>query len=128
LIFPIAFYQCIEIVKINNQAQDSKNQPKKLLDDGYYAKVRHPMTARFFIIVLSFFFMLSSFIGIPLIVLFAFIFTIITLYEEKKILFPTFGEKYTEYMKKVKYRFFTFKMKLLVLLLIIFLIFGVILI
>ena len=128
LIFYTTLYQCIEIIKINNQAHEAKNQPKILLDNGYYEKVRHPMTAKFFTIILSFFFMLCSFIGIPLIVLFAFVFTVITLYEEKKILIPTFGEKYMEYMKKVKYRFFTFKMKLIVLLLIIFLIFGVVLI
>jgi len=125
-IFGFSFFQCIEIVKINNQAHEAKNQPKELLDYGYYAKVRHPMTIRFFLIAFSFLFMLSYLIVIPLIFLFALIFTLISLYEEKKILLPIFSEKYKEYMKRVRNRFFTGKLKMLIIFLFCFIIFRAI--
>ena len=126
LIFAVSFYQCLEIVKINNQAHETKNHPKVILDHGYYAKVRHPMTTRFILIILSFFFILSSLIGIPLIFFFILIFFLITLYEEKKIIIPVFGEKYKEYMKKVKNRYFILKLKIFVVFLIAFMILGAI--
>ncbi|MFW9999726.1 MAG: hypothetical protein ACFE9Q_10810 [Candidatus Hodarchaeota archaeon] len=84
------------------------------------------MTARFFLIILSFFFMISSLIGITLIILFALVFALLTLYEEKKILFPVFGEKYRKYMEQVKNRFFTTKMKIVIIFLIFFMIIGAI--
>ena len=126
IIFGVSFFQCIEIVKLNNQVHEAKNQPKELIDYGYYAKVRHPMTSRFFLIVFSFLFMLSSLITIPLIFLFALIFTLISLYEEKKILLPVFNYKYREYMKRVRNRFFTGKLKMLIIFLFCFIIFGAI--
>jgi len=126
IILFISFYQCIEIVKINNQAHEAKNQPKELLDSGYYAKVRHPMTTRFMFIVLGFFFMFSSVISIPLIFFLGIIFTLLSFYEEKKILLPVFGGKYREYIKRVKNRFFTIKMKVLFIVLIIFMAIGAI--
>ena len=125
-IFWISFYQCIEIVKINNKAHETKSQPTILLEDGYYGAVRHPMTTRFLFIIFSFFFMMGSLLGIPFIFLFAFIFVLITFYEEKKILIPTFGNKYKEYMKRVKRRFFTIPMKLILSILVIFIVLGAI--
>ncbi|MFX1378649.1 MAG: methyltransferase family protein [Promethearchaeota archaeon] len=125
LIFSISFYQCIYIVKLNNQAHEAKNHPKILLDQGYYAKVRHPMTSRFILIILAFFFMLGSLLVFPLILLFTLIFFLIALNEEKKILFPIFGQEYQEYMNKVNYRFFTIKTKMILILLFSFMIFGV---
>jgi protein-S-isoprenylcysteine O-methyltransferase Ste14 len=125
IIFCLSFYQCILIVKVNNQAHISKNQPQTLLENGYYSKVRHPMTERFLLIIISFFFMINSIISLPLIALFASIFILITFYEERKILLPIFGEKYIRYMTQVKNRFFTLKMKILVTFLLLFMIFGV---
>ena len=124
LILFISFYQCIEIVKINNQVHEAKNQPIEILDWGFYAKVRHPMATRFILIVFGFFFMVSSIIGIPLILFFLIIFIIISLYEEKKILYPIFREKYREYMKQVKNRFFTNRMKIIIIILFTFMIIG----
>lgn len=126
VIFFISFYQCIVIVMINNQVHESKNQPKELLESGYYSKIRHPMTSRFILIILAFFFMLSSLIGIPFIIVLSLFFHFLTIYEEKKILLPIFEEKYREYVKKVKNRFFTIRLKVLILILSIFIMFGVI--
>lgn len=126
IVFYLSFFQCIEIIKINNQAHEAKNRPKELLISGYYAKARHPMTARFFLIVLSFFFMIGSLIGIPLILLFALVFALLALYEEKKILFPIFGEKYEEYMQQVKNRFYGINTKILIAFLLMFMVIGVI--
>jgi len=54
-LFLLGFYQCLEIVKVNNEAHNRKNKPYTLLEDGYYAIVRHPMMSRFIIILFSFF-------------------------------------------------------------------------
>ena len=106
ILFLIAFYQCLEIVKINNQAHDGKNRPNQLLQEGYYAVVRHPMTTRFLLILLSFCFMMTSLISLFAYLLLHLFFLLITIYEEKRILYPTFGESYTKYKEKVPHRFF----------------------
>lgn len=124
-IFFISFYQCIEIVRINNRAHNAKNQPHTLLTTGYYSTVRHPMTSRFMLIIFSFFFMFASLIAIFFIAFFTLIFSLITLYEEKKILYPIFKDKYEEYCEQVKNRFFTLKLKILISILITFLVLGI---
>lgn len=117
IVFLIAFYQCLEIVRINNQAHSGKNQPNQLLHDGYYAVVRHPMTSRFLLILFSFLFMMSSLISLFLYLPLHLVFLLITLYEEKKILYPTFGEQYAKYKKNVPHRFFNKTTVLLLILL-----------
>jgi protein-S-isoprenylcysteine O-methyltransferase Ste14 len=125
IIFYISFYQCIEIVELNNQVHESKNSPKKLIDYDYYAIVRHPMTSRFLSISTSFFFMLGSLIGIPLIIIINVLFYFFTLIEEKRILIPIFGDEYQTYKRNVKEPFFGKKMKIWYGLLIIFMLIGV---
>jgi hypothetical protein len=36
-IFLLGSYQCLKIVKVNNQAHDGKNKPNTLIEEGYYA-------------------------------------------------------------------------------------------
>ncbi|MEJ2279232.1 MAG: methyltransferase [Candidatus Lokiarchaeota archaeon] len=105
-IFLLGFYQCLKIVKINNQVHNGKNKPNLLLKEGYYAVVRHPMTARFLFIFFAFLFMMGSLFSLLIYILFQVIFLFLTIYEEKKIIYPIFGEEYTAYKKKVKHRFF----------------------
>ena len=124
IIFLIAFYQCLEIVRINNQAHSGKNQPNRLLQDGYYAKVRHPMTTRFLLILFSFCFMMSSLISLIIYLPLHLFFLLITIYEEKRILYPIFGESYNKYKENVSHRFFNKTMILLLFLLSIFWISG----
>ena len=123
-IFLIGFYQCLEIVKINNQAHDGKNKPNFLLEEGYYAVVRHPMTSRFLIILFSFLFMMGSLFSLIIYILFQVIFLFLTIYEEKKIISPIFGDNYTAYKKKVRHRFFNRNSGLVLSLLILFMIIG----
>jgi protein-S-isoprenylcysteine O-methyltransferase Ste14 len=123
-LFLLGFYQCLEIVKINNQAHYGKNEPNSLLEEGYYAVVRHPMMSRFLIILFSFLFMMGSFLSLMIFILFYVIFWLLTKFEEKKIIYPSFGEKYVAYKKKVKHRFFNRNCGLLLSLLITFMIIG----
>jgi protein-S-isoprenylcysteine O-methyltransferase Ste14 len=123
-IFFLGFYQCLEIVKINNQVHDGKNKPNLLLEKGNYAVVRHPMTARFLIILFSFLFMMGSLFSLLIYFFFQVIFLFLTIYEEKKIIYPIFGEKYTNYKKKVKHRFFNRNSGMALSLLILFMIIG----
>ena len=123
-LFLLGFYQCLQIVKVNNQAHNGKNKPNHLLEEGYYAVIRHPMMSRFLIILFSFFFMMGSFLSLLILIPFYVIFWLLTIYEEKKIIYPTFGERYTAYKKKVKHRFFNRNSGLILSLLIIFMIIG----
>lgn len=68
--------------------------------------------------------MFCSLIAIPIILFLGIIFGLISLNEEKKILFPLFNIEYEIYQKKVKFRFFTRKMKFIVFLLIIEMVIG----
>lgn len=124
IVFLIAFYQCLEIVRINNQAHSGKNQPNQLLQGGYYAVVRHPMTSRFLLILFSFCFMMGSLISLFLYLPLHIFFLLISIYEEKRILYPTFGESYVKYKEKIPHRFFNKTTILLLILLIIFWISG----
>lgn len=124
VLFLLGFYQCLEIVKVNNQVHNEKNKPNTLLEEGYYAVVRHPMMSRFLIILFSFLFMMGSSLSLLIFIPFYVIFWSLSIYEEKKIIYPTFGERYTTYKKKVKYRLFNRNSGLVLSILIIFMIIG----
>jgi len=127
IIFFISLYQCFIIIRINQEVHIAKNHPGKIIKEGYYGKVRHPMTARFIFITFSFFFMMRSLLGF---LIFLFILTLligITFYEEKNILIPMFEQDYKQYMIQVKERFFTYNVKFVILLLLCFICFGIVL-
>ena len=82
-------YGTMRLSKITDQNHSVRNEegsdPKKLLVDGYYARVRHPMYGTF--ILLQAGFMLSQYANAVI--------------EEKKKLIPIFGEEYRFYAKNV---------------------------
>lgn len=87
----------------NHSVQDDKNRaPAKLLTDGWYAKVRHPMYGTFIILQSSLFLSLRSFIGIVCALgVFAFQY-FNAAWEEIRSLIPLFGEEYREYSRRVR--------------------------
>lgn len=98
-------YGSIRLMKItaqNHSVKDEKSSaPTKLLTDGCYAKVRHPMYGTFIILQSSLLLSLRSFIGI------IFALVVVTFqyfnaaWEEKKKLIPLFGDDYREYSRVV---------------------------
>ena len=105
--FTIGIYIVVEIVRVNQRAQAGKNNPTHLLTDGFYSKVRHPMTGMFITILVGVMVSLCSVIGLVIIILFVLFFHGTTLYEEKTWLLPRFGQDYHNYMNEVPKRYFS---------------------
>lgn len=99
-------YGTVNLSKISVQNHSVKNEksntPNKLLVNGYYAKVRHPMYGTFIILQAGFMISLRSFIGIIVALLIIVAQYINAFIEEKKQLIPIFGEEYNQYRKNVR--------------------------
>jgi protein-S-isoprenylcysteine O-methyltransferase Ste14 len=101
-----AFYEVLEIIRINQAAHAGKNNPLYLLTDGPYEKIRHPMIGKFMLITMGFFFTLRSTLGLIFAISFAVLLHLFTLYEEKTWLIPKFGNEYDKYMIQTPARYF----------------------
>ena len=104
-IFVYGMYTVVEIVRVNQRVQAGKNNPIRLLTEGFYSTVRHPMTGMFIVILFGFMFSLGSALSLVIIILFALFFHGATLYEENTWLIPKFGQEYLSYMKNVPRRY-----------------------
>lgn len=90
-------YGISRLLKITAQNHSAKNEkedgtPAKLLINGYYAKVRHPMYGTFVILQAGLMLSLRSFIGLMIALMIVIAQYINAIMEEKKKLVPTFGE------------------------------------
>ncbi len=125
--FGIIIFAIINLSKISKQfsiTYDQNHQIMKLIKDGYYSKIRHPMYCMFMIIILGFFYICDSI----LMLLFAFIIMSTSalngIYEEYKILIPKYKTDYLTYMDSVPNRFFPKSYKFALAILIIIYIIG----
>lgn len=104
-------YGSIRLSKItvyNHSAKNEKDsKPKKLLVNGYYAKVRHPMYGTFIILQAGFMLSLRSFVGMLIALIIIFVQYANAALEEKKQLIPIFGEEYALYIKNVNHMLLT---------------------
>lgn len=91
-------------ISVQNHSVKNKNsnKPKKLLVNGYYTKVRHPMYGTFIILQAGLMMSLRSLDGMIIALLIIISQYINATIEEKNQLVPTFGEEYKQYSKKVK--------------------------
>lgn len=90
------------VSKAKQSAQGDNGTPAKLLTDGMYSKVRHPMYGVFAIMPFAILLPLRSYISF-LASLFFIAFELFNAYfEEKRDLIPTFKDQYNDYRKKVK--------------------------
>jgi protein-S-isoprenylcysteine O-methyltransferase Ste14 len=100
------------ISRQNHTAQDMETRkPTRLLTDGYYAKVRHPMYGVFMLMVLGIFFPSRSIYGLVIIALIVLLQGLNGRMEEKHELEPLFGNAYQDYKKEVPVRYLTPAMK-----------------
>lgn len=101
----LACYGTIRLSKITVQnhsvKNDKSNTPKKLLVDGYYAKVRHPMYGTFIILQVGFMLSLRSFVGMIIALIVIIVQYANAVIEEKSQLIPIFKEEYNLYIKNV---------------------------
>ena len=104
-------YGTIKLSRISVQNHSVKNKknniPTKLLTNGYYAKVRHPMYGTFIVLQAGFMMSLRSFVGMIVALLITIFQYMNAIIEEKKHLVPNFGEEYNLYTKSVRGMFLT---------------------
>lgn len=92
-----------KITEQNHSAKSEKNSmPKKLLINGYYTKVRHPMYGTFIFLQAGFMLSLRSFVGIIVALIIVGGQYINAIIEEKKKLIPIFGDEYNLYIKNTR--------------------------
>ncbi|MFA9463110.1 MAG: isoprenylcysteine carboxylmethyltransferase family protein [Velocimicrobium sp.] len=93
------FHITIQNHSVKNKSEDI---PKRLLRDGYYASVRHPMYGTFAILYMGMFLSLRSLDGIIVALLLTAGQYVNAIIEEKRILQPVFHEEYQRYIREVK--------------------------
>lgn len=91
-------------ITIQNHSVRNKNEdiPKRLLKDGYYASVRHPMYGTFVILYMGILLSLRSLDGIIIALLMTVGQYVNAIIEEKRVLQPVFHEEYQLYIREVK--------------------------
>lgn len=98
-----ASFRLKNITVQNHRAKNkSKNIPERLLKDGYYAKVRHPMYGTFVMLYMGVFLSLRSLFGVVATLLLLTGQYLNALFEEKLVLQVMFQEAYQQYKKEVK--------------------------
>lgn len=114
IIFCYGICRLYGINKQNHEARDHKTRkPTKLLTEGYYSEVRHPMYGAFVLIQLGLLFSLRSLFATIIIVLVIVGQFANGIFEEKRELVKIFGDEYEAYRKKVRARFITEPMKII---------------
>ena len=91
-------------ITIQNHSVKGKNGdiPERLLKDGYYRNVRHPMYGTFVILYMGTFLSLRSLNGIIAVLLMIVGQYVNAIFEEKRILKLAFQEEYQMYIREVK--------------------------
>lgn len=127
---PIYMYGVYFIVSssiANHKGRDQESrEPIKLIINGPYSKVRHPMYAGFILIQTGFWLSICSLYGIAILVVLVPIFVFNSYREEKNELIPKFGNEYRRYINKVGLRFFDKKIRVYLIFLMLITIVGII--
>jgi protein-S-isoprenylcysteine O-methyltransferase Ste14 len=107
--FPLYLYSVLSIINItkeNHAAQDRKTGTAvRLLKDGHYAKVRHPMYGMMITSWIGLGVALCSYWGLAVATIMTLLFAVNGVLEEKRDLIPRFGKKYLAYAKQVRARY-----------------------
>ncbi len=100
-------YHFINVIIENHNVRDPETRkPFKLITDGYYGKVRHPMYGMMILIYITFFFAHKSWLSLLVGILLAIILILNGWYEERYNLLPLFGNEYKEYRLAVENSYF----------------------
>lgn len=102
-----ASYHTPHIVRAFRSVQAQRDKPQRLLTEGYYGRVRHPFYAMNMLAIFSLTFALASVYTLVPGLLAVALFTWNGFLDERKWLYPLFGEAYSSYTRKVPARYFT---------------------
>lgn len=107
-LFIYGSFHAWQATRLKNTVEDSKHElATRILDIGYYARVRHPMYGMFILANVGLGFAMHSIYGVGFGLLSLAVFVANGIFEEKYVMIRFFGETYKDYMRRVTARYFT---------------------
>lgn len=107
-LFIYGSYHAWRATRLKNTVEDPKHQlATRILDTGYYARVRHPMYGMFILANVGLGFAMNSVYGLAFGLLSLVLFIANGISEERAVMLRFFGEAYRSYMRLVTARYFT---------------------
>lgn len=108
LLFIYGSLHAWQATRLKNTVEDPKHElATRLLDTGYYARVRHPMYGMFILANVGLGFAMNSVYGLAFSLLSLLAFVANGIFEERYVMLRFFGEVYQDYMRRVPARYFT---------------------
>ncbi len=107
-LFIYGSYHAWRATREKNTVEDPRRAlATRLLDTGYYGRVRHPMYAMFILANAGLGFAMNSIYGLAFSLLSLVLFVANGIFEERAVMMRYFGEEYRAYMRRVPARYFT---------------------
>ena len=108
ILFIYASFHAWQATRLKNTAEDPRHGlATRILDTGYYARVRHPMYGMFILANVGLGFAMHSVYGLGFGLLSLAAFVANGIFEERSVMLRFFGEAYQDYMRRVRARYFT---------------------
>jgi protein-S-isoprenylcysteine O-methyltransferase Ste14 len=107
-LFVYGSYHAWRATRQKNTVENSNHQlATRVLDSGYYGRVRHPMYGMFIMANVGLGFAMNSIYGLTFAMLSLILFVANGIFEERSVMLRFFGEEYRAYMHRVTARYFT---------------------
>ena len=107
-LFIYGSFHAWQATRLKNTVEDPKHElATRILDTGYYARVRHPMYGMFILANVGLGFAMNSVYGLAFGLLSLAAFVANGIFEEQYVMIRFFGEAYEDYMRRVTARYFT---------------------
>lgn len=108
ILFIYGSFHAWQATRLKNTVEDPKHElATRILDTGYYGRVRHPMYGMFILANVGLGFAMNSIYGLIFGLLSLALFVANGIYEERYVMIRFFGEAYQDYMRRVTARYFT---------------------
>ena len=107
-LFIYGSFHAWQATRLKNTVEDPKHElATRILDTGYYARVRHPMYGMFILANVGLGFAMNSIYGFAFGLLSLVAFVANGVFEERYVMIRFFGEAYQDYMRRIPARYFT---------------------
>lgn len=107
-LFIYGSFHAWQATRQKNTVEDPKHElATRILDTGYYARVRHPMYGMFILANVGLGFAMNSIYGLAFGLLSWIAFVANGVLEERYVMIRFFGEVYQDYIRRVRKRYFT---------------------
>ena len=107
-LFIYGSFHAWQATRLKNSVEDPRHElATRILDTGYYARVRHPMYGMFILANVGLGLAMNSVYGLGFGLLSLLAFVANGIFEERYVMIRFFGEAYQAYMRRVTARYFT---------------------